>query len=451
MNKIAVRSMVVAAIVAPSALLAQEAKPAQAAAPAGAVQAAADDLVADKGDDEFGEVASATVRAAAAEIKASVKGRELLADAFTAFADELGITYGEATADGRFYSKGQAPVNADYSSPQFIKSRSMAYERAYLNAIANFMIDSYGRQTTAKVSEFYGNQYENAQESPVAKAKSLGEKVALLTDAKLNAALQESGVPAEKYATAGVVERRKLLQDTIAVATMNKVLHMSSGCIPVKTFEARGDDGRYYIGVVVRYDRTSIELAKCFRQKVRPAISKPEGMTLAEALPPEEEMTSNFGVRLYFDETGTPALLSFGQWGTSYTGKSADSSLTAFINSFMEAAESGDVGENISEGIVFTDDGNATPESVANVADVYLKKIKMTGADTMKGRSTAYDEVLTHPNGHKVAVVVRRWSFGTVDAVNAIDTPPAPEKPKADKPAANKEGAGVRKGRTYDF
>ena len=405
-----------------------------------------------------------------AEIKVKVRSaRDELKKAFKEFAAEANISYGVDMPGGRFYSKGQAPVNADYSSPQFIKSRAMAYERAYLNAIANFMIDSYGRQTTAKVSEFYGNQSENAQESPVAKAKSLGEKVALLTDAKLNAALQESGVPEEKYATAGVVERRKLLQDTIAVATMNKVLHMSSGCIPVKTFEARGDDGRYYIGVVVRYDRTSIELAKCFRLKVRPAISKPEGLSLAEALPSEEEMTSNFGVRLYFDETGTPALLSFGQWGTSYTGKSAamaeraeeqalnqarllaDSSLTAFINSFMEAAESGDVGENISEGIVFTDDGQATPESVANVADIYLKKIKMTGADTMKGRSTAYDEVLTHPNGHKVAVVVRRWSFGTVDAVNAIDTPPAPAKPKADKPAANKEGAGVRKGRTYDF
>ena len=62
MNKIAVRSMVFAAIVAPTALLAQEAQPAQEAAPAGAVQAAADDLVADKGDDEFGEVASATVQ-----------------------------------------------------------------------------------------------------------------------------------------------------------------------------------------------------------------------------------------------------------------------------------------------------------------------------------------------------------------------------------------------------
>jgi len=69
----------------------------------------------------------------------------------------------------------------------------------------------------------------------------------------------------------------------------------------------------------------------------------------------------------------------------------------------------------------------------------------------MKGRSTVYDEVLTHPNGHKVAVVVRRWSFRTVDAINAIDAPAAVETPKAEKPAATKEGAGVRKGRTYDF
>ena len=180
-------------------------------------------------------------------------------------------------------------------------------------------------------------------------------------------------------------------------------------------------------------------------------------------------MTSNFGVRLYYDESGTPSLLSFGQWGSSYTGKSAamaeraedqalnqarmlaDSGLTAFINSFMDAAESGSAGESISEGIVFTDDGNATPESVANVADVYVKKIRQSGSDTMKGRSTVYDEILTHPNGHKVAVVVRRWSFATVDAVDAIDAVKPPEKTEAEKPAAHKEGAGVRKGRTYDF
>ena len=418
---------------------------------------------------------AATISAeAAAEANSDIKvkvrsAKGELKAAFKEFAKEAGITYGNAMPDGRFYCKGQSPVNADYSSPQFIKSRAMAYERAYLDAIAHFMIDSYGHETTEKLSDFYGNQSENAKDSPMAKAKTLCEKVALLADAKLNAALANAGVPPEKYATASVVEKRKLLQDSIAVTTMNKVLHMSSGCIPVKTFEARGDDGRYSVGVVVRYDPTSKTLAECFRRKVRPAISKPSGLTIEEALPPEDEMTSNFGVRLYYDESGTPSLLSFGQWGSSYTGKSAamaeraedqalnqarmlaDSGLTAFINSFMDAAESGSAGESISEGIVFTDDGNATPESVANVADVYVKKIRQSGSDTMKGRSTVYDEILTHPNGHKVAVVVRRWSFATVDAVDAIDAVKPPEKTEAEKPAAHKEGACVRKGRTYDF
>ena len=46
------------------------------------------------------------------------------------------------------------------------------------------------------------------------------------------------------------------------------------------------------------------------------------GLTVAQVLPPEDEIVNNFGVRLYFDETGTPALLSFGQFGSSYTGKS---------------------------------------------------------------------------------------------------------------------------------
>ena len=439
-------TIVAAALVASSVVFAQE----QAAAP------------------ESVSAESAAQANADITIKVS-SARDELKDAFKEFAKEAKITYGKPTPDGRLYCKGQSSVNADYSSPQFIKSRAMAYERAYLDAIARFMIDSYGHETTQKVLDFYGNQSEDAAESPVVKAKSLGEKVALLADAKLNAALEASGVPPEKYAAAGVVEKRKLLQDSIAVSTMNKVITMSSGCIPVKTFEARGDNGRYCIGVVVRYDRTSKTLAKCFRQKVRPAISKPRGMTLSEALPPENEMTANFGVRLYFDETGTPALLSFGQWGIAYTGKSAtmadraeeqainqarllaDSGLTSFINSFMNTSESGDVGEGVSESIVFTDDGNATPESISNVADVYIKKIRQSGSDTMKGRSTAYDEVLKHPNGHKVAVVVRSWSFGQVDAVNAIDAPEPQGDKGPEKPAAKKEDAGVRTGRTYDF
>ena len=445
MNKMIAEAVALASIVAPTALFAQENNSAAEA------------------------VRPETVQAAAAEEKVSVKGKKLLAEAFKAFADELGVTYGKATPDGRFYSKGQSAVDADVASPQFVKSRSMAYERAYLDAVARFMIDCYGRETTARVAEFYGNQSSDAEDSPVAKAKGLMEKISLLAEAKVDKALADEGVPAEKYAAAGIVEKRTLLRDAIAIETANRALHQSSGCIPVKTFEARGDDGRYYIGVVVRYDRTSKTLADCFRRKVRPALVREGGESVRQALPPENEIVSNFGVRLYFDESGTPALLSFGQYGSSYTGKSermaeraeeqavrqarmlADSGLTAFINSFVDAAESSTVSEEITDSRIFTDDGNVTPEEVAKTLDIYRKSIKQTGTDTMKGRSTVFEEIVRHPSGHNVAVVVRRWGFDTVDAVSAIDAPPPRPAAQSAAPAAVREGSGLRRGKTYDF
>ena len=452
MKNLIVGAAVIAAFAMPAALSAQEQLAQAPQVPA-----------------ETEQVPAETVKAATAEAKVSVKGKDLLKDAFKAFADELGIAYGEATSDGRFYSKGQSAVDATPASPQFVKSRSMAYERAYLDAVARFMIDCYGRETTARVAEFYGNQSSDAEDNPVAKANGLLEKIGLLAEAKLDKALAEEGVPAEKYASAGVVEKRTLLRDAIAIETANKALHQSSGCIPVKTFEARGDDGRYYIGVVVRYDRTSKTLAECFRRKVRPALVREGGVSIKDALPPEDEILSNFGVRLYFDESGTPALLSFGQFGSSYTGKSermaeraeeqavrqarmlADSGLTAFINSFVDTAESSTVSEEITDSRIFTDDGNVAPEEVSRMIDIYRKSIKQTGSDTMKGRSTVFEEVLTHPNGHKVAVVVRRWGFDTVDAVSAIDAPPPKPVVKPTAPATQQEGAGVRKGKTFDF
>lgn len=409
-----------------------------------------------------------TAEATAAEVKAVVKGKDLLNDAFKTFADELGINYGEVTKDGRFYQKGQCAVDADIASPPFVKSRSMAYERAYLDAVAQFMIDCYGRETTKRISEFYGDQSSKSEESPVIAAKGILGKIALLANAKLDKALAEEGVSPDKYATADIVEKRTLLRDAIVLETANRALHASSGCIPVKTFEARGDDGRYYIGVVIRYDQTSKTLAECFRTKTRPALVKDSGLTIREVLPAEDEILNNFGVRLYFDETGTPSLLSFGQFGSSYTGKSermidraeqqalrqakmlADSGLTAFISSFLDASETGTVGEEITDSRVFTDDGNVKAEDASALIDVYRKSIKQTGFDTMLGRSTVFEEVVEHPTGHKIAVVVRRWSFGTVDTVRAIDAPVKNEE-KASAPAAKSEGSGIRKGKTFDF
>jgi hypothetical protein len=202
----------------------------------------------------------------------------------------------------------------------------------------------------------------------------------------------------------------------------------------------------------------------CFKNKMRPVVAREGGITIAEALPSKKDMLGNFGVRLFFDEKGNPALLSFGQFGSSYKGKSAsraeraevqamnqaknlaDAGLTAFINSWMDAAEESIISEDVSESVLFMDDGSARPEEIQKFVDIYRKSIKQYGRDTMKGRSTVFEEFITHENGHKVAVVVRCWSFDTVDAVDALN------KVVDEKPAPPKNGnPGIKTGRTYDF
>jgi len=402
------------------------------------------------------------------DITVEVNAKDKLDDAFAEYAEKRGFTYGEKTPKGSIYYKGSAAVDQHIESATFIKSRTFAYERAYLNAVGAYVMDFFGRELTETYMETFGNYSSNVEDAPKMTPADLGEKIALLADAKLDKALAEAGVDPSKYQGVPVVEKRKLMQDTLVKRTVNKALHSSSGCLPVKTFESRGTDGRYYIGVVIRVGADCTALSNAFRTKQRPALSRDGGLTVKEALPDTpEEIVQTFGVRLYFDETGAPSLLSFGQFGSSYKGKSgrmadraeqqaqrqaralADSALTTFINSFTDMTEESDLAEDIGESRLFHADGTATPEEVSNIIDIYRSKIKQTGSDTMKGRTTVYERVVKHPEGQRVAICVRRWSFGQVDSVNEVINQGAPKKPVPQEKKTY--DSGVRSSRTYDF
>lgn len=412
---------------------------------------------------------SADVQGANEELAVRVSAKDKLSEAFAEFAAELHFDYGAMTPTGKLYSKGQAAVAAGLESPDFIKSCAMAYERAYLDALSQFIMDFYGHQTTKQIYDYYNDASSDVLEPPPAEARTVCEKVKLLTEAKLDKALREEGVPMEKYAGASIVAKRQLFLEQIGKKIANVAVHSSSGCMPVKTFVASGDDGRYYVGVVVRYDESCRELARCFRQKRRPGVRRDGGLTLKDALPPKDEMYSNFGARLYIDETGYPSLLSFGQYGVSYPGRNpraadraedaairqarnlADSALTMFINSTLRVTEDSEMGEGESEDIVFTEDGAPSYDSVMKTIDRQRRGIEQVGSDTLKGRSTVFSEILTHPNGHKLAVVVRRWSFDTVDAIDRMDAKKPAERERQHVPARPNPGAQIHKGHTYDF
>lgn len=406
-----------------------------------------------------------------ADVAVEVKARDLLDTAFEEYARERKITYGTRAANGSTYYKGSAAVDRHVEDAMFVKSRAFAYERAYLDAVGNYVMDCYGRETAKTCAEVFGDNSSNVEEPPPMTTADLAKKIQLLSEAKIDEALSKAGVDPSKYQGSPVVEKRRLMQDSIVKKSAKKALHSSSGCLPVKTFESRGTDGRYSIGVVVRVGADCRTLAQAFKAKRRPAMSSDNRMSVAEALPKTaEEMVQSFGVRIFFDETGTPSLLSFGQFGSSYKGKSArlaeraeeqacrqakalaDSALTTFINSFVDVAEESELSEEIGESRVFRADKSVEPEEVATMIDRYRKSVAQTASDTMKGRTTVYDRVVTHPSGARVAVCVRCWSFAQVDAVNEADSPrPRPAAPAAAPAKAKAYDAGVRSSATYDF
>ena len=170
-------------------------------------------------------------------------------------------------------------------------------------------------------------------------------------------------------------------------------------------------------------------------------------------------------VRVFFDESGSPSLLSFAQFGSAYTGNNtrqreramdharrqaeylADMQLTEFINSTITIEESSDIGEEEISRIFFRADGTKVREEIRNCIDRYSSSSRTTGADTMVGRSTVCSRTLNHPAGHQIAVVIRRWSFAKLEAELGLQE----KRTNENKTELKKEDAGVRQGRTYDF
>ena len=408
------------------------------------------------------------------DMTASVTAKEMMEEMFADYAKERGIAaYGVPDAKGTTYFCGSASVKANVKSVSFVKSRAMAYETAYQDAVAKLVMDLTGQEMVKSVRTYFDDQSDDRLEAP----KSLEEtqtgilkKLAVLTEAKLDEGLSKMGIDPAKYTALKPEQKKRLFEDSLIKQSTRKAFHSAAGFLPVQTFETRTENGRYTVGVVIRSDADCTEIARCLKAKTRPAISRPSGLTIQEALPSDEELLTQFGVRLYFDETGMASLLSFGQWGSSFTGTderkaeramesafaqaeaSANEQLTTFINSKIAVAEASERGEIENENLKFNADGVVEQEEFVKMIDRIAKSSTVTGSDSLIGRSTVLKKTLRHPSGHKIAVVVRRWSFGQLEAARAILNG-GKRPPKVQQPALNVQSGdrGKRQGRTYDF
>ena len=399
--------------------------------------------------------------------KTTAKSR--VAEDMRAYCKEAGIVLGAVRQDGALYISGVERVNANAKSPNFVRSRTMAYAKAYQRAVAGYVLNKFGVESVKQFNTYFKDQSSDALQ-PSADVKStmqrIDEKVAQLTEAKLDEGLRAMGVTP----SGTVLEKRKLAEDSIVTRSTRTAVGSSAGLLPVQTFEGWDESGKYAIGVVIRGGIDTETIADCLRHKVRPTLSRPEaGLPVDKAIPTDEELVSQFGVRLFFDENGVPALLSFGQWGSAYAGNDEDEAedamdhakiqakaianeqLTTFINSTISVSESSDKGEAKNKHVLFDANGVPSEEKVLEYIDRAMHSSTITGTDTLIGRSPVGPErEIEHPqSGQKLAVSIVMWSFGQYDAMKRVIERPKPVDQPSPAPATGTPGK--RRGRSYDF
>ena len=406
------------------------------------------------------------------DVTTHISAKEMMEQVFADYAKERGISYGVPNARGTTYFHGSASVKANGNSASFVKSRTMAYETAYQDAVAKLVMDLTGQEMIKSVRELFDDESDDRLEAPATLAETetgIMKKIQVLTEAKLDQGLTKLGIDPAKYTATSPEAKKQLYKDSLFKSSVRKAFYAASGFLPVQTFETRTENGRFTVGVVIRSDADCTEIAKCLKLKQRPLIIRENGLRIEEALPTDEELLTQFGVRLYFDETGYPSLLSFGQWGSAYTGDNerrreramesamsqaeaiANEQLTAFINSKIAVYEATERGEIEEESLRFKNDGSTTEEDFMKIIDRVAKSSTVTGSDSMIGRSTVLKKTLKHPSGQNICMVVRRWSFSQLESARAIINGKAPAPVKKTSEPVKTGDRGVRQGRTYDF
>lgn len=421
------------------------------------------------------DVAESTLNADMKASSVAASARQLLEEKVHAYAQERGISYGMPNARGCTYIYKIRSVAEPGNSPNFIRARVMAYEKAYHDAVADFVMDLFGREVAEQSRKYFSDDSTDRMEPAQDVSDTMGriaEKAAALTERKLDMALADVGVDPQSVQGVSVREKRNLFLDQFVKRSVKKAVGESAGFIPTATFEGSDGNDGYAVAVVLRYDRETKEIARCMARKTRPMPRNP-GVSLQNALPPKEELLEHFGVRVVIDDEGMPMLLSFGQWAcnendmadqnprrreravehaTRQAESLADQQMTLFVNSSLQAENSTESGEVEREDLFFGSNGEVVAQNVTDYVDRILESSTIRGSDTLAGRSTLLTQTLTHPRGQTVVVVVRAWSFRTLDQVRALQRN---ESPRRSVPVPSKtrgaEPAGVRGGRTYDF
>ncbi len=344
------------------------------------------------------------------------------------------IEPGLELSGGKIYYSETEVVSVKPADPGWVKARQLAFEKALLALQSNFITDQYAHSTTETLDSREGDDSSNTREfedkslKGKSRLEAIWDKALAAGEAKLNQMLVGNGVDPSELDSVPPAERKNLFIRKYITHTVTKAMGDSSGLLPLKTFEGNDSKGTHVVGVIAAYSPKFKQLAYDIAHGREPATARKKGKELASwyDLPPEV-MAQTFGLRVAVDENGEIALLSFGQWGYSYSGSNqqqkararkaageqaetiAIAQVTNFMNSRLSLADESKRGEVV-ENYLLKQGDDITEKDITNLVDQFSKDIRQTSSGSVAGVRTVSRWKYQHPYGQEIIGRVKVWT-----------------------------------------
>ncbi len=356
---------------------------------------------------------------------------------------------------------GSEPVGLNVLDGNWGRSRALAYSRAYLNAVGQF-VRQRGQRITAESSRLYFRDDSTnifAEAEPGSYLKRIEEKEAVLAEGRLDQALRdELGMTEAEIDRLAPADKVTTLRDQVLQRSLVESVGSAAGLVPVQTFEAIDSEGNSAIGVMVVFSTRMARLAALIAdgRRIPPDPERAqEPIDVWIGRLSDADLATQFGVRRLWDERGYPVVVSFGQWGWSSENltnrqqdrarraaerqaeHAASSTLAEFINVATSFSAESIRGELIEEGTRLLPGGLGEDFEDVEIVDVVVEEAKTRSVVNLTGLGILRTWSTRHPVAEEQEIVgaVAYWSPAREDFVlrglgqAARHAPPEPEQP----------------------
>lgn len=354
--------------------------------------------------------------------------------------------------NGKFVLSASQGVSLKPIDPEYGDALVNAFDKVMMKLQEEYLMIRFGKTTTDKIKSFYQDRSTNAKDIPlpqVGKPGYLGkilmifEKGLDVTEKKLDQELVELGVDPKELAQLTPTKKKDIFRDKFIKNTLRQASGDIAGLFPIQTNVITDSAGRTVIGVVAIASPKTIQIAKDISLQ-RKSVIRGKGRDIKSLLPQSsEEYLGTLGVRLAYDQDGTPSIMSYGiasyrpdsdddyindefkAEAKSAAVANADALIAEIISGRMNAKSERKTGEEVRKYVEreMKADSNTVEKTIKNIIKITNKEAKSSAQAKLQGISTLKRWRYTTKNGQKFVGAVRVWKYSTLQAVNSFNNP----------------------------